>query len=524
MARWDCAWRRRLDEELVELAFQPAHVQTAVRRSLASDPVAFAVIYFSHHLKDLEGRITFSEAHWIWCRLAEGWKVKATEPQQNRHAIIAPRECGKSTWWFLILPMWAAANAYQRFVVAFAHAAAQAEGHLMTFKNELDNNVLLRMDFPELCEPARRRSGGTVADRQGLLRTRSGFTFAARGADTAVLGIKVDQVRPGVLILDDIEPDEANYSPLLAEKRLGTVTDAILPLNIYASVIMVGTVTMPGSIMHQHVKHATGVETAEWIADEKFQAHYIRAILPNDDGTERSLWPEKWPIKWLQSFRHTRSYAKNFDNDPMSREGQYWRKEDFQYGEPEGRAAVRWVLSVDPAVTSKKTSDFTGLAIVGKYPELRRKPTREHPKGQLIAPAGAVIRYSAGVRLTGQHLKDHVVQLLADHPYVTTIVVETNQGGDLWKDVFRGIPNVRVVTVNSTENKDVRFATALEHWQRHRVWHSTRHPTLEEQAVGFPRHAYDDVVDGAVIGVQHLLGKGRRISTVPSTEDYLEAS
>lgn len=524
MARWDCAWRRRLDTELVELAFQPAHIQTEIRRALAADPVAFAVIYFGHHLKDRDGRVTFSEAHWDWCRIAEGWKTKPTEPQENRHAIIAPRECGKSTWWFLILPMWAAANGYQRFIVAFAHAAAQAEGHLSTFKNELDNNILLRVDFPELCEPARRRSGSTVADRQGLLRSRSGFTFAARGIDTAVLGLKVDEERPGVLIMDDVEPDEASYSPLLAEKRLGTVTDAILPLNIYASVIMVGTVTMPGSIMHQHVKAATGVEYAEWIVDEKFHGHYIRPIAYNNDGSMRSIWPEKWPLEWLLSFQHTRSFAKNFDNDPMAREGQYWRKEDFQYGEPEKRVAVRWVLSIDPAVTSRKTSDYTGLAIVGKLPELRRRPDNLHPKGQLIAPAGAVIRYSVQVRLTGQHLKDHVVQLLAEHPYVTTIVVETNQGGDLWKDVFAGIPNVRVVTINSTESKDVRFATALEHWQRHCVWHSQRYATLEEQAVGFPRHAYDDVVDAAVIGVQHLLGKGRRINTAPTTEDYLEAS
>jgi phage terminase large subunit-like protein len=185
---------------------------------------------------------------------------------------------------------------------------------------------------------------------------------------------------------------------------------------------------------------------------------------------------------------------------------------------------VRWCLAVDPAVTSRKTSDYTGLAIVGKLPEQRRRPDRVHPKGLVVNEAGAVVRYSAQVRLTGQHLKDHVVQLLALHPEVTEIVVETNQGGDLWRDVFTGIPGVKVRTVNSSESKDVRFATALEFWQRRRVWHSVRHATLEEQAVGFPRHAYDDVVDAAVIGVQHQLGKGRKLATAPTTDTYLEAS
>jgi hypothetical protein len=533
MARWDTDWMRRLDHELVELAFQPVHVQQAVRRSLASDPVAFAVIYFAHHLKDRDGHMTWAEVHFAWAQLAEkAFTSVPTEPQEHRHAVIAPRECGKSTWWFLILPMWAAANRHRSFIAAFAHAAAQAEGHLATFKNELDTNVLLRLDYPELCTPARRRSGTSVADRAGMLKCRSGFTFAARGIDTAVLGMKVDEVRPDALIMDDVEPDESNYSADQAVKRLTTVTDSILPLNVYAPVFMIGTVTMPGSLMHQHVKAALGVEIADWIRDEKFSGHYFRAIQTNDDGTERSIWPEKWPLSWLLGFRHTRSFAKNFDNDPMFREGQYWRVEDFQHGEPTlitdngavARVPTRWVLAVDPAVTSKKTSDFTGLAVVGLLPEVRRKPSRMEPRGHLLAPSGAVIAFSSGVRLTGQHLKHHVVStIFSRFPQIREIVIETNQGGDLWVDVFSGIPGVRVRTINSTEPKEVRFATQLEHWQRHRVWHTERFSTLEEQAVGFPNVPYDDVIDAAVIGVQRLLGRPK-VAAAPQTESYLGRS
>jgi phage terminase large subunit-like protein len=177
-----------------------------------------------------------------------------------------------------------------------------------------------------------------------------------------------------------------------------------------------------------------------------------------------------------------------------------------------------------PPSRARKTSDYTGLAIVGKLPEQRLRPDRVHPRGKIINEAGVIIRYSAQVRLTGQHLKARVVELLAEYPEVSEVVVETNQGGDLWRDVFTGLPNVRVRTINSTESKDVRFATALEFWQRRRVWHTQRHATLEEQAVGFPRHAYDDVVDAAVIGVQHYLGKGRKLATTPRTDSYLEAS
>ena len=523
MARWDAAWMRRLDVEIADLPFQPAPVQAAIRRGLGRDPVAFAMIYFSKHLKDREGTISWAKPHFDWAAEALKWAEPVTGPMEHRTAEIAPRECGKSTWWFLILPIWAAANGHSKFAAAFANAATQAEGHLSTLKLELETNALLQHDYPKLCQPARRRAGTTLADRAGMLHQANGWVFAARGIDSAVLGMKVGDKRPDLLILDDIEPDEANYSADQAEKRLGTVTDAIFPLNIYARVVFVGTVTMPGSIMHQLVKAATGVETADWIKDNKITPHHHRPFLLQDDGTEVSIWPQKWPTAWLQSIRHTRSFAKNYDNDPMAREGVYWVREDFRYGQPEGRHCTRTILAVDPAVTSRKTSDFTGLAVVGLLPELRSRPQGREP-ARLVAPSGVVIKHSAGVKLTGQHLKDHVLKLLARFPEIRVIVVETNQGGDLWKDVFAGIPNVTVRTVHTTEPKEVRFATELEHWQRGRVFHAERFATLEEQAVGFPRAAYDDVVDAAVTGVRYFLNPGKRIKAGTATTSYVGAA
>jgi hypothetical protein len=505
MAKWDAGWFRRLATTIADLPFQDDSVASAIRRALAADPVAFAVLYLSHHLKDRDGNVTWSEAHFEWATEALGWAVPSTEPEEDRSAIIAPRECGKSTWWFLILPLWAAVNGHTQFAAAFANATSQAEAHLATFKKELDTNPLLNLDYPLVCEPARRKTGTTLADRSGMIHQRSGFVFAAKGMDSGFLGMKVGDKRPDLLILDDVEPDEANYSPLLAEKRLGTVTDAVLPLNIYARVVFVGTVTMPGSIMHQLVKSAQGVETADWIRDGKIKARHFLPIITNDDGSERSLWPQKWPLAWLQSIRHTRSYAKNYANDPMAREGVYWLKEDFQYGAPEGRRFTRTALFVDPAVTSRKTSDYTGLAVISYMPELRERPTREHPKGRVMAPAGVVIRESLGVKLSGRHLRKRAEGLIAEFPEIKAVVIETNQGGDLWVDVFAGIPNVKVVTTHSTEPKEVRFATGLDHWQAKRVYHARRFATLEEQAVGFPRAAYDDVIDAGNAGVLYFL-------------------
>lgn len=507
--RYDAAWHGRLASIIADLPFRPQHERIAIRRALAADPVAFAILYLSHHLKDGEGRVSFSEVHYEWARIAESWRG-VSEPQQSRHAFIAPRETGKSTWWFLILPLWAAANSVRRFAVAFAHADSQATGHLATFKRELDTNALLRADFPDLCEPARKpSSGSTLADRQGMLHTSSGFVFAARGVDTASLGLKVGEVRPDLLVFDDIEPDEARYSPDLAKKRLGTIQDALLPLNIRAAVVMVGTVTMPGSIMHQCVRVAHGAEDEElkWIRDEKLIPHHHEPILTNDDGTQRSMWPEKWPLDWLLSIQHTRSFAKNYRNDPMGRDGDYWTSDDFAYGTL-GAEATRWILQLDPAVTTKGTSDYTGWAVVAYRPPVNGTK----PVAEVVA--------SGKIRLVGEALRAWVLAKLIEFDRIKAVRVEVNQGGELWATVLHQLP-VKLLVHTSNESKEVRFAYALDLYQRGHVLHRERMRELEEQMVSFPKAPYDDIADAAVCGVLFFLSNVPRVASHVESRSYV---
>jgi phage terminase large subunit-like protein len=117
-----------------------------------------------------------------------------------------------------------------------------------------------------------------------------------------------------------------------------------------------------------------------------------------------------------------------------------------------------------------------------------------------------------------------VLKLLAEFPEARAIVVETNQGGDLWADVFAGIPLVKVVQTHSTAPKEVRFATALEHWQRHRVHHARPFATLEEQAVGFPRAAYDDVIDAAAAGVSYFLDPPKLVKAGAKVAPYVRSA
>ncbi|MEU3552733.1 phage terminase large subunit family protein [Streptomyces fragilis] len=517
-------------------------------RQTKNNPLLFAVIYLLHHVTSDTGEMTLSEFHLALAEYAKTWAKPITKERESRDAFIAPRNGGKSTWLFLILPMWGAAHGHIRFVAAFADSAGQAEEHLQTFKDELDTNEALGKDFPDLCTPLLgKRKNTAIAQSRDQIRQANGFAFVAKGADSKTLGLKINKQRPDLILFDDIEPGEANYSENEAIKRRGTVLNAILPMNIYARVCFAGTTTMPGSIIDQmrmveekerEWKESESIDfpgnfggvlksgtnefnsnlpistpnsntenlrnsdpdfyealdpDLRWVIDENIKVHYFPVILKDGDR-ERSLWPEFWSMDYLNSIRHTRSFAMNLMNRPVSLDAAYWQDTDIRIGEPVGGYG-NTLLIVDPAVTTKKRSDYTGIAI-----ESRGLDENGKDDGRIY------VRYAEQHKISpGPELRDLVTTLCKAYG-AKVVLVESNQGGDVWKSVFDGIP-AKLRLERAVGAKEVRATHALDFYQKGKVWHTGFFDTLQTQMYAFPRVTHDDVVDAVCSGVLYFLGK-----------------
>ncbi len=523
------------DEEL-ELALDAAFVLTASgdRRhridATRFEPFLFGVLYLGHHLlapiedelaagldwdddddlvddPEADKVITAARFHLQLCGDAlVNWTARPSI-RAHRDLYAAPRDSGKSTWLYLILPLWAAAHGWSRFAASFADAASQAEQHLGSMRLEFDNNELLRHDFPELCAPMHRggRRRTTISDRIDQLHQANDFRIVAKGIDRSTLGLKIGNLRPDLLLLDDLEPDEARYSEALAKKRRQTFLEAVLPMNLRARVAYTGTVTMFGSIVHQALRHAAGELShdekadAEWVERERFRVHHILPIIDHPDGSRSSYWESRYPLVELEAMEGTRSYRKNYLNKPLAGDGDFWREELYRYETLDGYGAT--ILYVDPAVKPKsktKGKGWTGLAVVSR------------------SPAGAEraihVRYTTRVRMVGQRLRDRVTAILADHPDIRVIVVEENQGGDYTLENLEDL-GPRVVGHYETLSKEVRADRVLDYYERpggSKIIHAGPQPLLEAEQTGFPDADTRDVLDAVNGAVLWLLRRRKK--------------
>lgn len=479
------------------------------RKWTKESPLRFAYVYLSHHLV-LQGvqppTVTFNEVHLGLSRAAKRW----TQPKRWREIWVAPRGIGKTSWAFVILPLWALAHGHRSYFMAFSYDAQMAHDQLANIRLELAENELLLNDFHEL-----RASKVRGASNTGKTVVASGGTIAAMGMQGNLLGKKSRSSRPDLIVCDDIEKMEVTMSPDEKLRIVKTLTSGVLQMGTdHTAVGVFGTPTSYGSVIHDAAQHARGRERVEWIESSGFTARVFPGIkVDPDTGQERSVWPERWPLTerhFGQELRLTedgkipREFEEGFLLDPSpygTEAGSFWRETLFKHRTSRSFGGV-WehAMYIDVATTTRAKSDRTAIVVVGWDPARRF----------------AVIEYAQAFRISAEDLRQRALRLAARKPTLKTIVVETNQGGDTWREMLspRHDPlskyGIKLYTEHVSVSKRDRVEQALTWYETQRVFHD---PTLkggemEREMVMFPSPKFnDDLVDGATGALRVAFGK-----------------
>lgn len=152
---------------------------------------------------------------------------------------------------------------------------------------------------------------------------------------------------------------------------------------------------------------------------------------------------------------------------------------------------IRVVVGVDPAVTSNRDSDETGIVIVGK-----------------AANGHGYVLGDASLKGTANAWAREVVKAYRDHQ-ADRVIGEVNNGGDLIEMNLRMVdPTISYKAVRATRGKGIRAEPISSLYEQGRMHHVGTFPHLEDQMCNWqPGERSPDRMDALVWAATELFGE-----------------
>lgn len=165
------------------------------------------------------------------------------------------------------------------------------------------------------------------------------------------------------------------------------------------------------------------------------------------------------------------------------------------------------VVAVDPAMTSKKTSDDTGLVVVARMAEHQRCPFHDKDDNPKKTSGGCVfILEDATGKYTPDQWGNKAVNLFEKWA-ADRIIGEVNNGGDLVESNIRAVDRaIPFKQVRASRGKAIRAEPVSALYEQNRVHHVGEFIELEEQLATWEPEAdwSPDRLDALVWGVADL--------------------
>ena len=165
---------------------------------------------------------SFSEAHnacWNWgVNLQRGVRPDPI-------MVILARGQGKSTTAEL-LATYIGATLKRNYAWYISGTQALADMHLDSIASLVETEKF-SLYYPKMAERRLNKYGSSKGWRRNRLSCGNGFTIEARGLDVGTRGLKVEEHRPGIIFLDDI--DGLFDSDNVVQRKIDTITNNILP-------------------------------------------------------------------------------------------------------------------------------------------------------------------------------------------------------------------------------------------------------------------------------------------------------
>lgn len=300
-------------------------------------------------------------------------------------ADAAPRGHAKTTIGGMVELTYRIVNRLTHFTLVISDTYGQSKEIVDGVRGELENNSMLQWLYGDLRTDWHWTSGGFTTNNE--------VRVIARGSNMKVRGLKYRHWRPDFVLIDDLENDEQVVKPERREKLMNWFKRALMRAMAAkgSQIAIIGTVLHQDSLLNNALNGEKGF--GGW------RRNRWAALLENEDGTFRSLWPSMFPVENLVRMRDDPTYeyylgpvafGQEMMNEAIDESTRIIKREwiygsddnkhtyslndkEAQWTAVNGPEVGTWVsnelkqivMAVDPAISEKTTADYFAIKVIG---------------------------------------------------------------------------------------------------------------------------------------------------------------
>lgn len=354
----------------------------------------------------------------------------------------------------------------RRFVLYVSETQDQANLHVQAIGSLFEHIGI---------ERAVNRYGASKGWRRDQLRTAHGYNVAAFGLDVAARGVRLDNYRPDLIILDDI--DSRHDTEATTEKKIQTITQSLMPAgSTDCAILFVQNMVHRGGVMAQVVGNK-----ADFLANREppivepavIDLQYVGEQQP--DGTYRyrvTGGTPTWAGQDLAVCEHQintwgpSAFLREAQQQVDEEEGGLWNREILKRARVTKHPPLtRIVVAVDP--NTSEGNDEAGIIVAG-----------------IATVNGVVHGYVLEDATVGGGPKQWAeAAVAAYHRHRADVVVaEANNGGEMVALTIASVDGApKVKLVHASRGKITRAEPVQKLYDDGRFHHVGHFPQLETE-------------------------------------------
>ena len=387
---------------------------------------------------------------------------------------------------------------------SFALIVAATEGQSTLFLQDIKRELEESEEIAALFGKIHFREKDSSTDIIGTFADGEQFRIMAKGAGQQLRGLKWNNKRPDLIVIDDLEDDEAVMNKDRREKMRRWFYSALLPcMSAHGIIRMVGTILHMDSLLENLLpkqRETNAINTplackrprpiAGWMS-VRYRAH--------DPSYKHILWPSRFPEEKLRDIKSdyvskglSDSYSQEYLNNPIDESLAFFRREDMlPIGESEledienGNKPLNYYIACDLAISESERADYTVFVVAG------------------VDSTGMMYIFDiVRDRMDSRAIIDTAIALQQRYdPEIFTFeqgAIEKSIGPFLREEMIRTGVYLNVNKMLPTKDKQARARSLQARMRAGRVKFNKEawwYMSYEDEMLRFPRDTHDDQVD-----------------------------